>query len=105
VLLAWYNALMTPGSVGTGWLINLLVIAVLGGMKHPIGAFLGALVFVLLQTFAIDVIDRERFNLVIGCVFLAIVLFSPDGLLGLWAKLRSRFGPNPAVSSNQRRPK
>ena len=103
ILLAWYNALMTPGSVGTGWLINLLVIAVLGGMKHPIGAFLGALVFVLLQTFAIDVIDRERFNLVIGVVFLAIVLFSPDGLLGLWAKLRSRFGPNPTVSSNQRR--
>lgn len=93
ILLAWYNALMTPGSVGTGWLINLLVIAVLGGLKHPIGAFLGALVFVLLQTFAIDVIDRERFNLVIGGMFLAIVLFSPDGLLGLWSKLRSRFGP------------
>jgi branched-chain amino acid transport system permease protein len=105
ILLAWYNALMSPGSVGTGWLINILVIAVLGGMKHPIGAFLGALVFVLLQTFAIDIIDRERFNLVIGVVFLAIVLFSPDGLLGLWAKLRSRFGPNAAISSNQRRPK
>ena len=45
---------MTPGSVGTGWLINILVIAVLGGVRHPIGAFLGAIVFVLLQTFAID---------------------------------------------------
>ena len=58
-----------PGSVGTSWLINILVIAVLGGMRHPIGPFLGALIFVLLQTFAIDVIDRERFNLVIGGVF------------------------------------
>ena len=96
--LAWYNALMTPGSVGTGWQINILIIAVLGGMKHPIGAFLGALVFVLLQTFAIDLIDRERFNLVIGGVFLAIVLFSPDGLLGLWAKLRSRFGGQTSTS-------
>jgi branched-chain amino acid transport system permease protein len=103
ILLAWYNALMSPGSVGTGWLINILIIAVLGGVKHPIGAFLGALVFVLLQTFAIDVIDRERFNLVIGGVFLAIVLFSPDGLLGLWAKLRSRFGPNQVLTSTQRR--
>ena len=103
VLLAWYNALMTPGSVGTGWLINLLVIAVLGGVKHPIGAFLGALVFVLLQTFAIDVIDRERFNLVIGGMFLAIVLFSPDGLLGLWAKLRSRFGPQQTLTQPARR--
>lgn len=103
VLLVWYNGLITPGSVGTGWLINVLVMAVLGGMKHPIGAFLGALVFVLLQTFAIDVIDRERFNLVIGGVFLAIVLFSPDGLLGLWAKLRSRFGPNQVLTSTTRR--
>jgi branched-chain amino acid transport system permease protein len=82
--------LITPNSVGTSWLINVLVIAVLGGMRHPIGPFAGAIVFVLLQTFAIDVIDRERFNLVIGGVFLAIVLFSPDGLLGLWARLRQR---------------
>ena len=103
VLLVWYNGLISPGSVGTGWLINVLVIAVLGGMKHPIGAFLGAIVFILLQTFAIDVIDRERFNLVIGGVFLAIVLFSPDGLLGLWAKLRMRFGPSQVLISTTRR--
>lgn len=103
ILLAWYNALMTPGSVGTGWLINILVIAVLGGLKHPLGAFLGALVFVLLQTFAIDVIDRERFNLVIGTVFLLIVLFSPDGLLGLWAKLRFRLQTKRADPANPRR--
>jgi branched-chain amino acid transport system permease protein len=96
ILFTWYNGLISPNSVGTGWLINILVIAVLGGMRHPIGAFLGAIVFVLLQTFAIDVIDRERFNLVIGVVFLAIVLFSPDGLLGLWSKLRQRFGPTAA---------
>jgi branched-chain amino acid transport system permease protein len=103
ILFTWYNGLISPNSVGTGWLINILVIAVLGGMRHPIGAFLGGIVFVLLQTFAIDVIDRERFNLVIGVVFLAIVLFSPDGLLGLWAKLRSRFGPQAALSSPPRR--
>jgi branched-chain amino acid transport system permease protein len=90
VLLVWYNGLITPGSVNVGWQINILVIAVLGGMRHPIGAFLGAIVFVLLQTFAIDLIDRERFNLVIGLVFLAIVLFSSDGLLGLWDKFRRR---------------
>src|SRR6267142_2902151 len=90
VLFTWYNGLVTPGSVGTGWLINILVIAVLGGLRHPVGAFLGAIVFVLLQNFAIDVIDRERFNLVIGVVFLAIVLFSRDGLLGWWAALSAR---------------
>jgi len=67
------------------------VIAVLGGMKHPIGAFIGAIAFVLLQNFAIDLFDRQRFNLVIGSVFLLIVFFSPDGMLGLWQKLRVRW--------------
>jgi len=105
ILFVWYNGLITPGSVSMSWLINILVIAVLGGMKHPLGAFLGAVVFVLLQTFAIDLIDRERFNLVIGGVFLAIVLFSPDGLLGLWEKLRLRLGARSALHSNPRRPK
>lgn len=102
ILLVWYNGLTTPGSVGTSWLINILVIAVLGGLRHPLGPFLGALVFVLLQTFAIDVIDRERFNLVIGGVFLAIVLFSPDGLLGLWAALRDRLRRRAPASTSLR---
>jgi branched-chain amino acid transport system permease protein len=88
VLMVWYNALVSPGSVGTSWLINILIIAVLGGMRHPIGPFIGGVVFVLLQTFAVDLIDRERFNLLIGAVFLVIVLFSSDGLLGWWSSIR-----------------
>jgi branched-chain amino acid transport system permease protein len=89
VLMAWYNGRISPGTVNLSAMISILIIAVLGGMKHPIGAFVGAIVYVLLQNFAIDLFVRERFNLVIGAGFLAIVLFSPDGLLGLWAKLRS----------------
>ena len=86
ILLTWYNSLVTPGVVGVTALINVLIISVLGGLGHPVGAFIGALVFVLLQNFAIDMVDRERFNLVIGAIFLLIVLFSPDGLLGLWRR-------------------
>ena len=85
----WYNGRISPGTIGTGAMINVLIVAVLGGLRQPLGAFLGALVFVLLQNFAIDLVDRERFNLVIGGVFLAVVLFSPDGLLGLWQRLRA----------------
>ena len=91
VLLVWFNSRISPGTVDTGPIFDILVIAVLGGMRHPIGAFIGSIVFVLVQNFAIDIIARERFNLVIGLVFLSIVLFSPDGLLGLWAYFRARF--------------
>jgi len=103
VLMVWYNNRISPGTLNTGAMINILIIAVLGGMRHPIGAFLGAIVFVLLQNFAIDLVDRERFNLVIGGVFLAIVLFSPDGLLGLWALVRARLGRGRPLHSNPRR--
>jgi len=40
--------------------------------------------FVLIENFAIDLISPERFNTLIGLIFLVIVLVSPDGLLGLW---------------------
>jgi ABC-type branched-subunit amino acid transport system permease subunit len=62
VLLVWYDGLVTPGTVGTGALIKILIIAVLGGMRHPLGAFIGAVIYVLLQNFAIDLNDRERFT-------------------------------------------
>ena len=88
VLLVWLNGRIDPASVAVGPTIDILIIAVVGGLGHPIGAFIGAVLFILLENFAIDLIARERFNLLIGAVFLAIVLFSPDGILGLWQKIK-----------------
>ncbi len=88
VQIVWLNGRISPGSVGIGTTIDILIIAFVGGMGHPIGAFAGAVLFILLENFAIDLIARERFNLLIGSVFLAIVLFSPDGILGLWQKIK-----------------
>ncbi|HEY2187267.1 MAG TPA: branched-chain amino acid ABC transporter permease [Caldimonas sp.] len=104
VLMIWYNGRISSGTVNLGAMISILVIAVLGGMKHPIGAFIGAVVYVLLQNFAVDLFVRERFNLVIGGGFLAIVLFSPDGLLGLWAKLRSSLVKTQTSHQKRRQP-
>lgn len=90
VLLVWFNGRISPGSVGVDVIIDILVIAVVGGLRHPVGPFLGAILFVLLENFAIDLIDRERFNTVIGLVFLLVVAFSPDGILGLWGRFRAK---------------
>lgn len=89
VLLVWFNTRIDPGTVSLGPVIDILVIAVIGGLSHPIGAFIGALAFVLIDNFAVDAIPaaRERFNLIIGTFFLLVVLFSPDGLLGIWRRL------------------
>ena len=55
---------------------------------------IGAFVFVLLETFATDALvalglSGDRFKLLVGVGFLVIVFWSPDGLLGLWSRLRA----------------
>ncbi len=90
ILAVWFHERIGPASIGIGPVVDILIIAVLGGLRHPVGPFIGALVFVLIRNFAIDLIDRERFNTLIGLTFLVIVLVSQDGLLGIWDRLRAR---------------
>jgi len=95
ILLVWSNAQISPGTAGIGPVIDILVIAVVGGIGRPIGPFIGAFIYVLLRTFAIDILagvglPPERFQLLIGLGFLVIVFWSPDGVLGLWDRWRSR---------------
>jgi len=62
--------------------------------KYPLASVaIGALVFVLLRTFALDFLvkiglDGNRFRLLIGLGFLAIVFWSSDGVIGLWQRWR-----------------
>jgi len=95
ILLVWGNGQISPGSVSVDVAIDNLIIAVVGGISRPIGAFIGALIYVVLRTFALDVLvafglDGNRFRLLIGLGFLAIVFFSPDGVIGLWNRWRNR---------------
>ena len=95
ILLVWQNAQIAPGTAGIPAVIDILVIAVVGGISRPIGPFIGALIYVLLRTFSPDVLlafglSGERFKLLIGLGFLAVVFFSPDGVLGLWDRWRAR---------------
>ena len=89
VLMVWFNSQISPGSIGVGAAIDVLVVAVVGGLGKPVGPYLGAILFVLLKNFAVDLVSADRFNTLIGLTFLAIVLFSPDGLLGILEKLKT----------------
>jgi branched-chain amino acid transport system permease protein len=95
ILLVWSYGEIAPGTVSVSAAIDILVIAVVGGVSNPIGPFIGALLYAVLKTFALDVLvafglDGNRFRLLIGLGFLAIVFFSPDGIIGLWARWRNR---------------
>lgn len=97
VLLVWLNGQISPGAVSVGPVIDILIIAVVGGLRHPIGPFIGAFIYVLLRTFALDALvsvglPGERFQLLIGLGFLVIVFWSSDGVIGLWQQWRDRLG-------------
>ncbi|WP_299479498.1 branched-chain amino acid ABC transporter permease [uncultured Roseibium sp.] len=108
ILLTWQSAQISPGTAGIGPAIDILVIAVIGGMSRPIGPFIGAFIYVLLKTFAIDILlsvglSGERFQLLIGLGFLAIVFFSPDGLLGLWDRWQEYRKRDPLLDRSEDR--
>ncbi len=92
ILLVWQSGQISPGTAGVGPVIDILIIAVVGGISQPIGPFIGAFIYVILRTFALDALvamgmSGERFQLLIGLVFLVIVFVSQDGVVGLWKKL------------------
>jgi len=90
ILNVWHQERISSFSVGLGPTIDVLIISVIGGMRHPLGAFVGAITYVLIDTYAIDLISRDRFNTVIGLVLLVIVIASPEGILGTLKSLKER---------------
>jgi len=97
VLSVWYNRRITPGSINLEQTINILIIAVIGGLYRLEGAWVGALAYALIDNYSREwvpevgnILGSARFNTIIGVVFLVIVLVSPSGLVGIWEDLRGR---------------
>jgi branched-chain amino acid transport system permease protein len=93
ILFVWWNAQIAPSTIGLAATIDILVIAVIGGLYRLEGAWLGALVFVVINNYAPDIgFISDRFHTLIGVVFLVIVLVSPSGLMGLWERITAGRG-------------
>jgi branched-chain amino acid transport system permease protein len=98
VLSVFYNTRITPGSINLAQTIDVLIVAVIGGLYRLEGAWLGALTYALIDNYSREwvpevgnVLGPARFNTLIGVLFLIIVLASPGGLIGIWEQLRTKF--------------
>ena len=111
VLASWYNGQISPDALGLAATIQLLVMAVIGGLSRIEGAWLGAFAFIEINYEVTNRIPSEglwyiggTFNTVVGLIFLAIVIVSPDGLMGIWDRLwsvgRARDPQQPAPSAS-----
>ena len=87
VLFVWWNGHIDPASIDLGSTIDVLVIAVIGGLYRLEGAWVGALFFVIINNYSQQIsFIGPRFHTLIGAIFLVIVLVSPGGLVGLWER-------------------
>ena len=111
ILFAWWSGQLSPSNIGLQATIELLVIAVIGGLIRIEGAWLGAFAYIVINNEVTNRIPSDglpviggTFNTVIGLIFLGIVIVSPDGLMGLWDRLwdlaRSRDPERPAPEAS-----
>jgi branched-chain amino acid transport system permease protein len=115
VMSVFYNGRITPGSINLGQTIDVLIIAVIGGLYRLEGAWIGALTYALIDNYSREwvpqvgnVLGPARFNTLIGVLFLIIVLASPGGIIGIWEQAQTKLrrprrkgsaGPAPVASA------
>jgi len=61
---------------------EIIFVAILGGVGHPVGAFIGAGIFEFVKLFAAAYLTGA-WQLVLGCVLIAIVFLAPRGVSAL----------------------
>jgi ABC-type branched-subunit amino acid transport system ATPase component/ABC-type branched-subunit amino acid transport system permease subunit len=102
-LTGFQHYLVSAESTSVTFSGELLAMVVIGGMHDILGPALGVLFYILF---------RELFSmwsgnwlLWFGLVFVGFVLYSPEGLTGIWAKLKRRWRPLPeeAAAMSRRR--
>ncbi len=81
-LYAHASFFITPGDFGFARMEQILVWCVIGGVTSPLGAVLGSTLLSILPELIRFLADyREITN---GIILLAVILFAPGGLAGLW---------------------
>jgi branched-chain amino acid transport system ATP-binding protein len=102
-LIGFQNYLVSAEAVSVPFSGELLAIVVIGGMRSMLGPAIGALFFILFRE--LFSIWTSNWLLWFGLVFVAFVLYSPGGLVGIWATLVKRWWPPPEESAAMSRRK
>ncbi len=102
-LIGFQNYLVSAEAVSVPFSGELLAVVVIGGMRSMLGPAIGALFFILFRELLS--IWTSNWLLWFGLVFVAFVLYSPGGIVGIWATLSKRWWPPPEESAAMSRRK
>jgi ABC-type branched-subunit amino acid transport system ATPase component/ABC-type branched-subunit amino acid transport system permease subunit len=102
-LLGFQTYLVSAESTSVPFSGELLAMVVIGGMYHILGPALGVLFYILFRE--LFSIWFANWLLWFGIVFVGFVLFSPAGLVGIWATIRNRLRSPPSEAAGMSRRK
>ncbi len=88
VLYVYYNRFVNPVASSFPISVEAALMAIVGGTGTILGPFLGSIVILALRNWVSSFF--ELYAAVMGLVFVAAVLWAPQGLVGLAARLRVR---------------
>ena len=89
ILLLFQNRMTSADPISVTFSGDLLAMVVIGGMRSFLGPALGALFFILFREFL--GIYTENWLFWFGLVFVAFIVFSPTGLVGVGERLLAPF--------------
>jgi branched-chain amino acid transport system permease protein len=86
----YYVTFVEPGSAfNLDYAVNALAMPMIGGTTTWIGPVIGAVLLGSAQQLATVTISSELNLFIVGVVLVAFVVLAPEGILGLWRRLRS----------------
>jgi len=92
LLFVYYHQFVSPHALSLGSSAEVLLMVISGGSGTLLGPIVGAALVVTMKTVASAYI--ERWNLVLGAIFVGIVIFMPEGLVPgsarIWRSLRAK---------------
>ena len=97
VLLVFHHRLASADPTSVAFSGELLVMVVIGGMRSFLGPVLGALFYILFRELLS--IWTPNWLLWFGLAFVGFIMFSPNGLVGVWERLQRRWRPLPEESA------
>lgn len=91
--------IINPGEMWPAKGLDIVVWVAVGGRGTKMGPVIGAIVVNLLKSWTTRAYP-ESWLIILGVVFVLVVLFMPNGLVGLWDQLRSKWRRPGAGSGN-----
>lgn len=92
---ALYQPIVSPNIASLGFTVTALLIILIGGVSTLQGAFVGAIVYRLLD-FGLRRYIGENASFINGAIYVAFVLFIPFGIVGTWRmksfQIKERWG-------------